>query len=34
VAYAVGYSNPNHFRNVFTSRVGLCPSAWRRTQAS
>lgn len=32
VAYAVGYSNPNHFRNVFTTRVGLPPSAWRRNQ--
>jgi AraC-like DNA-binding protein len=29
VAYAVGYLNPNHFRNVFTARVGLPPSAWR-----
>ena len=29
VAYAVGYANPNHFRNVFTDRVGLSPSAWR-----
>ena len=32
--YAVGYSNPNHFRNVFTARVGLPPSAWRETPAS
>lgn len=29
VAEAIGYSNPNHFRNVFTARVGLSPSAWR-----
>ena len=34
VAYAVGYSNPNHFCNVFTTRVGLSPSAWRGTQAA
>jgi AraC-like DNA-binding protein len=33
VAYAVGYSNPGHFRNVFTTRVGIPPSAWRQTQA-
>ncbi|HVM46995.1 MAG TPA: AraC family transcriptional regulator [Candidatus Acidoferrum sp.] len=31
VAYAVGYTNPNHFRNVFTARVGIPPSAWRET---
>jgi transcriptional regulator GlxA family with amidase domain len=31
VACAVGYSNPNHFRNVFSARVGLPPSAWRQT---
>jgi AraC-like DNA-binding protein len=29
VARAVGYSNPNHFRNVFNARVGEPPSAWR-----
>ena len=34
VAYAVGYSNPGHFRNVFTTRVGIPPSAWRETQAA
>ena len=34
VAYAVGYSNPGHFRNVFTTRVGLPPSAWRQTQVA
>ena len=34
VAYSVGYSNPNHFRNVFTTQMGLPPSAWRRTQTS
>lgn len=34
VAYAVGYSNSNHFRNVFTARVGLPPSAWRQIQVS
>jgi AraC-like DNA-binding protein len=34
VAYAVGYTNPNHFRNVFTARVGLSPSAWRESRAS
>ncbi len=32
VAYAVGYTNPNHFRNVFTARVGLSPSGWRGGQ--
>jgi len=32
VAYAVGYSNPNHFRSVFVSRVGLPPSAWRQSR--
>ena len=32
VAYAVGYSNPNHFCNVFTTRIGLSPSAWRELQ--
>ena len=34
VAEAVGYSNPNHFRNVFTARVGLPPSAWREAATS
>ena len=34
VAYAVGYSNPSHFRNVFTTRVGIPPSTWRQTQAA
>jgi AraC-like DNA-binding protein len=29
VARAVGYTNPNHFRSVFTTRVGTPPSAWR-----
>ena len=31
VACAVGYTNPNHFRNVFRSRVGMPPSTWRQT---
>ena len=30
VAYAVGYSVPNHFRDVFKAHVGLSPSAWRQ----
>jgi AraC-like DNA-binding protein len=30
VAREVGYTNPNHFRNVFRARVGLAPSAWRQ----
>ncbi|MGD0614986.1 MAG: AraC family transcriptional regulator [Verrucomicrobiota bacterium] len=34
VAYAVGYPNPNHFRNVFKTRVGMPPSAWRETSES
>ena len=34
VAYAVGYTNPNHFRNVFTARVGLPPSVWREAPAA
>ncbi len=34
VAYSVGYTSPNHFRNVFTARVGLSPSAWRVTPPS
>jgi AraC-like DNA-binding protein len=34
VAYAVGYSNSNHFRNVFTARAGFSPSAWRATAPS
>jgi AraC-like DNA-binding protein len=29
VARAVGYTNPNHFRSVFSLRVGRPPSAWR-----
>ena len=29
VARAVGYTNPNHFRNVFSVRVGTSPSACR-----
>jgi AraC-like DNA-binding protein len=29
VACAVGYTNPNHFRDVFKARVGIPPSAWR-----
>ena len=29
VARAVGYTNPNHFRNVFSARVGRSPTAWR-----
>ena len=33
VAYAVGYTSPNHFRNVFTARVGVPPSAWREADA-
>jgi AraC-like DNA-binding protein len=31
VACAVGYINPNHFRDVFKTRVGIPPSAWRET---
>ena len=34
VAYAVGYSNAGHFRNVFTTRIGLPPSAWRQAQVA
>ena len=30
VACAVGYTNPNHFRDIFRSRVGISPSAWRQ----
>jgi AraC-like DNA-binding protein len=33
VAYAVGYSVPNHFREVFKAHVGLPPSVWRQTPA-
>ena len=29
VACAVGYANPNHFRDVFKARVGIAPSVWR-----
>ena len=29
VADAVGYPNPNYFREVFRERVGVSPSAWR-----
>jgi two-component system response regulator YesN len=29
VACTVGYTNPNHFRNVFKARTGLAPSVWR-----
>jgi len=31
VAYAVGYTSPNHFRDVFKARVGIPPSVWRET---
>jgi AraC-like DNA-binding protein len=31
VACAVGYANPNHFREVFKARVGIPPSVWRVT---
>ena len=31
VACAVGYVNPNHFREVFKAYVGTSPSAWRET---
>ncbi len=35
VAGAVGYVNPNHFRNVFKAHEGVSPAAWRaRSQAS
>jgi AraC-like DNA-binding protein len=34
VAAAVGYTNPNHFRNVFSARVGRSPSAWRASLAA
>src|ERR1035437_2764658 len=34
VAYAVGYSNAGHFRNVFTTRIGLPPPAWRQAQVA
>ena len=30
VACAVCYPNPNHFRNVFRTRFGIPPSAWRQ----
>jgi two-component system response regulator YesN len=29
VACAVGYTNPNHFRDVFKTRVRIPPSVWR-----
>lgn len=29
VAYAVGYTDPNTFRDAFKTRLGLSPSAWR-----
>jgi two-component system response regulator YesN len=29
VACAVGYTNPNHFRDVFKTRIGISPSVWR-----
>jgi len=29
VAYAVGYTDPKYFRDVFKARVGISPSAWR-----
>jgi AraC-like DNA-binding protein len=29
VAYAVGYTDPNTFRQAFKARLGLPPSAWR-----
>src|ERR1035441_7544868 len=31
VAYAVGYANPNYFRDAFKAHVGLPPSAWRES---
>jgi AraC-like DNA-binding protein len=34
VAYATGYTSPNHFHDVFKARVGMTPSAWRETSAS
>jgi AraC-like DNA-binding protein len=30
-ASAAGYKSANHFRTVFKSRNGLCPTAWRRS---
>ena len=29
VAYAVGYTNPDHFRKVFRTHVGVSPGTWR-----
>ena len=29
VAYAVGYANPNYFRDAFKARIGTAPSVWR-----
>jgi AraC-like DNA-binding protein len=34
VAFAVGYTNPHYFRYVFTTRLGLPPSAWRQAKAA
>jgi AraC-like DNA-binding protein len=34
VAYAVGYSNPNHFCSVFKIHEGISPSAWRDAYSS
>jgi AraC-like DNA-binding protein len=34
VAEAVGYVNPNHFRHVFSTHVGMPPSAWRQSSKS
>jgi len=31
VAYAVGYADPNCFRDAFKAHVGLPPSAWRES---
>jgi AraC-like DNA-binding protein len=30
-ACAIGYTTPNHFRDVFKARVRIGPSAWRQT---
>ena len=34
VARSTGYLSPNHFRAVFKSRNGLCPTAWRMSSRS